>query len=479
MAGWPSIDRADDQRLAQALRAGDVAALAPIYDAYAPRLFDYCHVLLRDEETAAQTVHDSLIVVQERIGNLPDPRLFRGWLYAVTRAECQRRRAHAEIPAERQKAAEAGGLIEADESTRRLVHEALLVLSGQQREVLDLALRHELDPHELAEVLSVTPQDASVLTQQARGDLDDAFAAVVVAATGRDDCPSVGALAGPPGAPLDVDTCRTLARHIGNCPICGLRANGKVATARLLHAMPVAAVPAGLRGQVLTAAAAPQYAELRATIAMRADPPPPPTEPMPRGSRDAERRRGSRVGVALCGAGFGVVLLLAGIFLLLPGAGAGQHNAGDQAIAAPTDSGSADPSDPVSAPPSQSQQPSNSPTPTPTPTPSKTPKPKHSKKPATHAPAPPPPPPAPGSLSVAGCHMSGSYSCSITITAVGGPVNWSVTGASDPLSAGGSGSLSSGQSTSVTVRRQGWCLGSGSGGVSFSPNGSARVTWVC
>ncbi len=482
MAGWPSIDRADDQRLAQALRAGDRTALAQIYDAYAPRLFDYCHVLLRDEESAAQAVHDSLITVQERIGNLPDPRLFRGWLYAVTRAECQRRRAYAEVPAERQKAAEADGLVETDESTRRLVHEALLVLSGQQREVLDLALRHELDPHELAEVLSLTPQEASTLTDKAGNDLDDAFAAVVISATGRDDCPSVGSLAGPVGAPLDIDTCRTLARHIGNCPICGLRANGKVATARLLHAMPIAAVLDGLRARVLTAASAPQYAELRAAIAMRSDPPPPPTAPLPRASRrEGGSRTGSRAAMALCGAAFGAVLVFGGAFMLLPSTDGAKNDTGNQAIAAtPGDSGSADPSDPVSTPPTTST-PSRTPTPTPTPTPSKTPKPKHTKRPpVTHAPAPPPPqPPTPGTLSVQGCHMSGSYFCYVTITAVGGPVNWTVTGASEPLAASGSGSLSSGASTQVKVRRQGWCIGTGSGSVSFSPNGSAPVTWTC
>lgn len=492
MAGWPSIDRADEQRLAQAFQAGDVSALAPIYDVYAPRLFDYCHVLLRDEETAAQALQDALIVVSERIASLPDPRLFRSWLYAVTRAECQRRRAHAEVPAERQKAAQADGLIEIDESTRRLVHEALLILSGQQREVLDLVLRHELDPHELAEVLFLTPQEASALTQQARGDLDDAFAAVVVAATGRDDCPSVDTLAGPPGAPLGADTCRTLARHIAGCPICGLRANGKVATARLLHAMPVAAVPADLRARALTAATAPQYAELRATIVMRADPPetsasePDPasdqtTATIPTAShRDAEPGRGSRAGIALCGAVFGAALLLGGIFVLLPGTDGGRHNTGSQAIAAiPNDPTSADPSRSANAGPTKAS-PSRTPTPTPTPKASKTPKPKHGAKPPQAPPAPAPPqPPAPGSLSVSGCRMSGSYSCNISITAVGGPVNWSVTRASDPLEASGSGSLSSGASTSVTVRRQGFCLGSGNGSVSFSPNGSARITWFC
>ncbi|GAA4632420.1 hypothetical protein GCM10023196_065800 [Actinoallomurus vinaceus] len=480
MAGWPTIDRADDQRLAQALRAGHTTAMAELYDAYAARLYDYCHVLLRDQDLAAQGLHDSLIIIQERIGSLPDARLFRGWLYAVTRGACLRRRAESGIPENRQKAREAEGLVETDESTRRLVHAALMVLGGQQRELLDLALRHELDPHELAEILNETPQNASVLLEQARNDLDDAFAAVVVAATGRDDCPSVAALAGPEGRPLDSETCGRLARHIGNCPICGLRANRKVATARLLHAMPIAAVPDDMRPRVL-GTATPQYADMRATVAMRSDPP----RPEPEYESDDEPRRRPGVWVAVGAAAFGV-LVLAGILLVLPGSG-GKENSGNQAIAAPpSGSPSEDPSDsPGSASPSKTKK-SGTPTPTPTPSKSKTPKPKHSSKSPGNTQPPettPTQPPAttPGTLTVSGCDMKWSSHCSVTVTAEGGPVSWSVSGTSGAIRAGGSGDLGTGESAHVTVSRtySGICIGGGSGSVSFSSGASAGVQWNC
>jgi RNA polymerase sigma factor (sigma-70 family) len=472
VAGWPTIDRADDQWLAQALYAGDRNAMPQIYDRYAPRLFDYCHVLLRDQEGAALALHDSLIIVQERIGRLPDARLFRGWMYSVARAECQRRRAYAELPAERQRAPEAGGL-EADEATRQLVHAALLVLSGPQREALDLSLRHELDPHELAEVFGVTPHDASVRVAQARHDLDDAFAAVVVAATGREDCPSVAALAGPVDAPLDADTCAKLARHIANCPICGTRGNRKVATARLLHAMPTAAIPAALRSRVLSTAMAPEMADLRATIALRSDPP---AEP----EYEEEPERTSPRLWPVFAAVACVLLIVGGIFLMLPGSGQ-QKTSGEQPLASPSDSSSADdslPPDSADPQPSASDgsatpKPSDSSkTPTPTPTPSRS--------SPSHRPASPPPPQGPGRLSVTGCHMRGSYHCSVTVTAQGGPVTWRVTGTNGNISASGSGSLSAGQSASVNVtRHDSICLSGGSGSVRFSSGASASVTWSC
>jgi RNA polymerase sigma factor (sigma-70 family) len=469
VAAWPSIDRDADQRLAQALYAGDPHALPEIYDSYAPRLFDYCHVLLRDQEAAALALHDSLITVQERIGHIPDARLFRGWLYAVTRDECLRRRAYAELPAERQRAPEAAG-IEADEATRRLVHEALLVLSGAQREALDLSLRHELDPHELAEVLGVTPHEASVHVAQARHDLDDAFAAVVVAATGREDCPSVAALAGPPDAPLDTETCGKLARHIASCPICGSRGSRKVATARLLNAMPTAALPTALRSRVLTTASAPELADLRETIAMRSDPPPEP-EPEPEPERTGPRLLPIFAAVAC------VLVIVCGVFLLLPGSGE-EKTSGRQPITVPSDSSSADdvlPSDSAAPEPSTSDTPSPTPSKsskTPTPTP-------HATKRHTHRPR-PTTPQHPGTLSVSGCHMSGTRRCSVTVTAKGGPVDWRVTGTSGSVSASGGGSLGAGQSDSVTVTRtDSFCFGSGSGSVRFDSGASASVTWSC
>jgi hypothetical protein len=82
---------------------------------------------------------------------------------------------------------------------------------------------------------------------------------------------------------------------------------------------------------------------------------------------------------------------------------------------------------------------------------------------------------------VTGCNIqSGQSSCTITVTAVGGPVQWSVTGTSGSIGASGSGSLADGESAGVVVRRRGWCLiGSGNGSVSFNSGAVADVTWNC
>lgn len=483
MAGWPNIERAEDRWLAESL-GSDRAAPARLYDLYAARLFDYCHVLLRDERAAAQALLDALLTVRDGGG---DPRSFRGRLYAATREVCLRRRP--EAPAERRLATEAAGGT-ADEATRRLVHAALLVLSGRQREVLDLTLRHGLSVDDIALVLRMSPDDVAPIVVRARRELDDAFAAVLVVTTGRDDCPSVSGLAGPADRPLDARTCGTLARHIADCPICGTRGDLEVSSARLLDAMPVAAIPDDLRERFLAATADdPWFADARSPLTAVAESAAESTAG--RAGRRASRER-PRTGSRLWPVAAGVALATAmagGTFYAL--SGSGSQNAGnDQAMPSRTgDLPSGAPSASDSSVPLSGRG-STSPSPTPSDssgTPTPTPTPKHSKRgttpdPASSSPAAqnPPPPPAAGTLLVSGCSMHGSHSCTVTVTASGGPVNWSVTGTSGGVSAGGGGYLNAGESAGVTASRDGgWCWGHHSGSVSFSSGASASVDWNC
>ncbi|GLY86275.1 RNA polymerase sigma factor [Actinoallomurus iriomotensis] len=479
MAGWPNIERAEDRWLAESL-GSDRAAPARLYDLYAARLFDYCHVLLRDERAAGQALLDALLTMRENGG---DPRSFRGRLYAVTREVCLRRRP--EAPAERRLATEAT-LGTTDEATRRLVHAALLVLSGRQREVLDLTLRHGLRADDLAPVLRTSPDEAASTVVRARRELDDAFAAVLVVTTGRGDCPSISGLAGPADRPLDARTCGILARHIAACPICGTRDDLEVSSARLLDAMPVAAIPDDLREQFLAATAEdPWFADARSPLTAVAE------SAAGRAERRAPRERsrsGSRLWPVAGGVAFAVAMA-GGTFYAL--AGSGSQNAGNSQ-AMPSRSGdllsgtpsASDSSVPLSGRGSTSPSPTpsdSSGTPTPTPTP------KHSKPgttpgPASSSPAAqnPPPPPAAGTLLVSGCSMHSRRSCTVTVTASGGPVSWSVTGTSDGVSAGGGGYLNAGESAGVTATRDGgWCWGHHSGSVYFSNGGSASVDWSC
>jgi hypothetical protein len=170
--------------------------------------------------------------------------------------------------------------------------------------------------------------------------------------------------------------------------------------------------------------------------------------------------------------------------LFLPGSGGKKETGNGEAQAAvPSDSVSLEPSDD----PSDLPLPTDGATTTPSKTVSASPSTSKSATPtpSTTRPRPPatqPRPVTPGRLAVSGCRMSsGDRSCTITVTASGGPVSWRVTGTSGNISASGGGTLAAGQSAGVRVTRGscGLLQTGGSGSVSFSPNGGAGVSWSC
>ncbi|HZE31896.1 MAG TPA: sigma-70 family RNA polymerase sigma factor [Actinoallomurus sp.] len=500
MAGWPSLGRVEDRRLAQALRDGDALALAEIYDFYAPRLFDYCHALLRDQDLAADALHDSLIATREHIGKLREPERFRSWIYAIVRNECLRQLADPDRPEQRHGAPEQSedAFLDAEErqrreETRQLVHSALAGMAARHREAVDLSARHDLSAEELAGVLGISSQQATELVAQARDDLDNSLAAAIIARTGRGDCPSVAALVDEDEWPLPPEVCRKLIRHIESCPVCRDRRKRKVSTNRLMQVLPVAAMPSDLRMAVLSLAEAPDQHENRLRIAQRAEPFdvwgwPTSLERRTQPARKKSRRgEGSShlfpaIAVAAC-----VMLVIGAIFLLTSGGDSdGSKNLNNKVpgdvAAGPSDSATDFPSPSDSVEPSPTKS-SHSPSPTPT---------KHTPTPApaptTHRPAPPPhpthkppthKPPKPGTLSVGSCSISATDStCTFTIKAVGGTVKWQITDSSG-VTASGSGTLTSGQTKTITATKPSPCSDSDTGTISFFPNGTASIPYDC
>jgi RNA polymerase sigma factor (sigma-70 family) len=488
VAGWSSLGSVEDRRLAQSLLDGLPGTLAEIYDFYAPRLYDYCHALLRDQDLAADALHDSLIATQQHIAKLREQERFRSWLYAIVRNECIRLLTEPDRPGQGRQAPEESDDAFLDaaerqrrEETRQLVHSALVGLTSPEREALDLAARHDLYVEELSGVLGMSSQDATELVRRARDGLDGTLSAALIAHTGTGDCPSVAALADEQGWPLSPEVCRRIVRHVESCPTCRDNRRRGADTTRMMRVLPVAAIPAELRMAVLTLADAPDQHERRTLVAQRAEPfdvwgwPVSLDRVRP---REQGRKKGPRLLPAV-GAAAAVVALIGGVFLLTRGPSEPRHATPSPAFAAPSDplSESPSPSDSPDSPEPSKSSPSpthttHRPTPTPThtrpkPTPSRTSK---------------PPAPTPGTLAVTGCSMdrADQRTCLIQLTAQGGPVSWRVTGTNGVDAAPGSGTLKRGQSTAVIAHRGDTCTGNGgSGSVSFSPNGTATVTWTC
>lgn len=489
MASWPTVDRLDDKSLALSLRGGDADALTQIYDTYAPWLYEYCHALLRDQTVAAYALHDSLIAATEHVRRLREPERLRSWLYALVRAECMRLRDDPDRPTDGHEAPEIEDPLidEADraqrEDTRLLVHSALSGLTGRQREALDLTVRHELTTEELAAVLDVSTRQSAELARQARSHLGKMVAAALTARSLQDECPSVAALTDT--WPLSAEDCARLLRHVENCPTCSEHRPREVSINRLLQVLPIAAAPEDLRTEVLTTATAPEQREDRLALADRAEPLNQAGWPVTAEATRAPQRAGrSPLRVwPIAAAAVAVILVIGAVMFLLPG-GSGDKEPSGSNGALPVDPSG----EPSNVPPLESGLPegpapstsAKNRTPTPTPTPSTTPTPTPRASQPTSRPPAAPPPSRPGRLVVSGCNMGSADSCTITLRADGGPVNWRVTGVSGPVRASGSGSIPAGQTRGVSVSRSGGCLiGTRSGSVSFSPGGSANVSYNC
>ncbi|GIH26108.1 hypothetical protein Aph01nite_44180 [Acrocarpospora phusangensis] len=266
MPGWPNVGSADDHRLLEALRQSDAHAPASLYDAYADRLADYAYTCVRDLEAAADAVHDALVTAQSSAHRLREPIRLRSWLYALTRFQCTARAAG------RTPAGTFPGLEETEDPELALAaSEALGELSRQEREALELTLRHGLSQSEVLAVLGLTARQLTQRLTRAREHLENSAAAVVLARVGRAHCPELSAmldsLEGPFGALLR----QKLTRHIAGCEVCGEGRRKHVAAGRLLDLIPIMYPPLSLRRRVVDTCVNPDRDQTRVLIAQRAD----------------------------------------------------------------------------------------------------------------------------------------------------------------------------------------------------------------
>ncbi|WP_162642038.1 RNA polymerase sigma factor [Streptosporangium sp. 'caverna'] len=264
MPGWPTVGRTDDQQLVEALRRADDTAPASLYDSYAERLNDYALSLLGERDAAADAVHDALVTAHGCVDRLREPGRLRPWLYALTRFQCVAR------TGDSQGALPAPASEDHDDPQERelaaLVHESLIELSRQEREVLELSLRHDLSTGEAGAVLGMTSRQAAAKLGRARDHLENAAAAVVLAKVGRAHCPDLSAMVDSWEGPLTPILRRRLSGHIGRCEVCIERRDRHVSAGRLLDLVPAAFPPLSLRSRVIETCVSPAMEETRASI---------------------------------------------------------------------------------------------------------------------------------------------------------------------------------------------------------------------
>jgi DNA-directed RNA polymerase specialized sigma24 family protein len=152
MARWSRFAPTADRRLVKGLHDGDEDALATLYDVYAERLYDYTMALLDDPKAAADVLHDTFIDAVRRAPRMRERARLRAWLYAAARRRCLQRK--------RQTAAAEG--------------DPLARLTFPHREVLVLALRHDVTGDDLAATLGVSSRRAQARLARAERLVPDA-----------------------------------------------------------------------------------------------------------------------------------------------------------------------------------------------------------------------------------------------------------------------------------------------------------------
>ncbi|MFG2975779.1 hypothetical protein ACGFYY_22730 [Streptomyces sp. NPDC048331] len=218
------------------------------HEPYLDGLFTYCLSVLCDHDTATDVLGDVLAVAERHPGRCPDEGDRRAWLYALARWGClhrlaeQRRarqgahsarRAPEHTPHDRAP----GGDTQPDRGQdahrpldvsayrrtelARLAWPEAAGTTPEQREALELAVRHRLGVPELAAVLGTPAATARELLSGAACEVERTRAALAVVETGN--CPSVSRLTGDEGDGnvLLSSTLRAeLVRHVDDCPRC-------------------------------------------------------------------------------------------------------------------------------------------------------------------------------------------------------------------------------------------------------------------
>jgi DNA-directed RNA polymerase specialized sigma24 family protein len=203
------------------------------YEPYLDGLFTYCLSVLCDHDAATAALRDVLALAERRGQRVPQAAADRrAWLYALARWACLRGLAQAKQkrqathaagrPATARQAQDPTLTPEVRERRRREL--ALLAwpeaagTTPEQREALELAVRHQLAANEVAAVLGMEPAAARELLASAACEVERTRAALAVVETGG--CPSVAHLTGDSRLVLSAALRRELVRHVDDCPRC-------------------------------------------------------------------------------------------------------------------------------------------------------------------------------------------------------------------------------------------------------------------
>jgi RNA polymerase sigma factor (sigma-70 family) len=166
----------------RAVRAGDVAQLAILFERYHRALFEFLARLTGDRGAAEDLVQDVFVRVLKYRATFRDDASFQTWLYRIARnarADYFRRRAPFEPLGDDELERPEPGLspvrLLENERDRARLRRALLELRDDRREIIILARYQNLKHEQIADILGIDVGAVKVRVHRAIRDLRERF----------------------------------------------------------------------------------------------------------------------------------------------------------------------------------------------------------------------------------------------------------------------------------------------------------------
>ena len=202
----PAAGLFDDAALVLQAQDGSKEAFAQLYDRYFERIYDFVRRTLRNEADAADVTQEVFIKAMGSVGTLSNPSVFKSWLFTIARnlsiskirgqrsmlsldysEEGEDESTLADIVAD----TDVGGAPEESAERNDLAAMVWAVAAGldaRQYTVLDLSVRQELGPEEMASVLGVTRNNAYVMMNRTKAAFSESASDYMLYREGTREC---------------------------------------------------------------------------------------------------------------------------------------------------------------------------------------------------------------------------------------------------------------------------------------------------
>lgn len=266
-------DIALDARRVETARSGDTSAFSQLFENWFDRCYDVAFNIVRNDDTAAEVAQDTFVAAWQGLDKLDDPTKFGGWILRISRNKALNR-----LQRERRSRPEAGDVMTdlhdrsgpgqdpvgsqrttdveelADrQDQRQIVWAAASVLGPAEASLMDLLLRHQLTPAEIADELGIDPNNAHQRLHRMRAKLGDAVANHQLWRGGRPQCDALRADLAGEGDEFTEAAHKRITRHARRCEHCSEERKRSVSPEKLFAAVPVAVAPGFLRSQAAAA----------------------------------------------------------------------------------------------------------------------------------------------------------------------------------------------------------------------------------